>query len=131
MKSSQPAKLSFTAVISAIRTAIHRNKAHDKANTSEATTENTDTAWQREPNVPAQKKRAPKVALLAKSKYTKLKASSAAGEVHKTRMALKDRGDKLDTADDRTAKMAHRANDFALASRQLMIKHRDRKWYQL
>lgn len=46
-------------------------------------------------------------------------------------MALNERGDKLSALEDRTARMANEAENFSSAAHQLMVKYRDRKWYQL
>jgi len=59
------------------------------------------------------------------------KAGSVAAEVAKTRMALNERGDKLGKLEDRTERMANEAENFSQAAHQLMVRCRDRKWYQL
>ena len=59
------------------------------------------------------------------------KAGSVAAEVQKTRMALNERGDKLSALEDRTQRMANEAENFSNAAHQLMVRCRERKWYQL
>ena len=59
------------------------------------------------------------------------RAGSVASEVQKARLALNERGDKLSALEDRTARMASEAENFSSAAHQLMVKYRDRKWYQL
>lgn len=59
------------------------------------------------------------------------KAGSVAAEVQKTRQALNERGDKLSMLEDRTQRMANEAENFSNAAHQLMVRCRERKWYQL
>ena len=59
------------------------------------------------------------------------KAGSVAAEVQKTRQALNERGDKLSMLEDRTQRMANEAENFSNAAQQLMVRCRERKWYQL
>lgn len=59
------------------------------------------------------------------------KAGSVAAEVQKTRQALNERGDKLGMLEDRTQRMANEAENFSNAAHQLMVRCRERKWYQL
>ncbi|KAL3882515.1 hypothetical protein ACJMK2_028851 [Sinanodonta woodiana] len=57
-------------------------------------------------------------------------SGTIAGEVAKTRQALSERGEKLSGVEERTAQMASEAESYAHASHQLMLKYKDKKWYQ-
>jgi syntaxin-binding protein 5 len=58
-------------------------------------------------------------------------ATGVAAEVMKTRQALTERGEKLGMLEERTQRMANEAEAFGAAAHQLLVKCRDRKWYQL
>ncbi|KAK3588352.1 hypothetical protein CHS0354_003282 [Potamilus streckersoni] len=57
-------------------------------------------------------------------------SGTIAGEVAKTRQALSERGEKLSGVEERTAQMASEAETYAHAAHQLMLKYKDKKWYQ-
>ena len=46
-------------------------------------------------------------------------------------MAAIERGEKLGKLEDRTAAMMNEAENFSSSARQLMLKYKDKKWYQL
>lgn len=58
-------------------------------------------------------------------------ANTVAGEVAKTRNMLVERGQKLGQVEDKTEKMMNEAENFSSAAHQLMLKYKDKKWYQL
>jgi len=60
-----------------------------------------------------------------------VKAGSVAAEVMKTRQALNERGERLGLLTERTERMANEAETFSQAAHQLMVRCRERKWYQL
>lgn len=41
-----------------------------------------------------------------------------------------ERGEKLEQVEERTQRMATEADKFSSTSHQLMLKYRDKKWYQ-
>ncbi|XP_060801515.1 syntaxin-binding protein 5 isoform X2 [Amyelois transitella] len=59
------------------------------------------------------------------------RASSAAGEVARAHMLVLERGDKLSQLEDRTERMHMQAGEFSSSAHQLMLKYKDKKWYQL
>ena len=59
------------------------------------------------------------------------RATGIAAEVAKTRQNLLERGDKLGLLEEKTEMMRSEAEAFGNAAHQLMVKYRDRKWYQL
>ena len=46
-------------------------------------------------------------------------------------MLAMERGEKLGQLEDKTAKMAADAENFSSAAHQLMLRYKDKKWYQL
>jgi len=60
-----------------------------------------------------------------------MRSGTVAGDVSRARMLLVERGDKLGQLDDKTAKMMSDAENFSSAAHQLMLKYKDKKWYQL
>jgi syntaxin-binding protein 5 len=63
--------------------------------------------------------------------HLQMRSSTAASEVQRARMLLVERGEKLGHLEDKTAKMAADAENFSSAAHQLMLKYKDKKWYQL
>ncbi|KAJ0183057.1 hypothetical protein K1T71_001033 [Dendrolimus kikuchii] len=59
------------------------------------------------------------------------RASTAAGEVSRAHMMVLERGDKLSQLEDRTERMHNEAAQFSTSAHQLMLKYKDKKWYQL
>lgn len=41
-----------------------------------------------------------------------------------------ERGEKLGELDDRSAQMMSQAENFAQAAHQVMLRYKDKKWYQ-
>ncbi|CAL8108825.1 unnamed protein product [Orchesella dallaii] len=60
-----------------------------------------------------------------------MRAGTLAGEVSKTRQMMVERGQKLGQLEDKTEKMMNEAETFSTAAHQLMLKYKDKKWYQL
>ncbi|XP_069961371.1 syntaxin-binding protein 5 isoform X4 [Cherax quadricarinatus] len=60
-----------------------------------------------------------------------VRAGTVAGDINKTRMQLVERGQKLGELEERTGKMMNEAESFSSAAHQLMLKYKDKKWYQL
>ncbi|GBP86141.1 Syntaxin-binding protein 5-like [Eumeta japonica] len=59
------------------------------------------------------------------------RASTAAGEVSRAHQLVVERGDKLSQLEDRTERMHLQAAEFGSSAHQLMLKYKDKKWYQL
>ncbi|KAL2098875.1 hypothetical protein ACEWY4_005355 [Coilia grayii] len=58
-------------------------------------------------------------------------ASGVVGELARTRMALDERGQKLGELEERTAGMMASADSFSKHAHDMMLKYKDKKWYQL
>ncbi|KAG1677413.1 Syntaxin-binding protein 5-like [Nymphon striatum] len=63
--------------------------------------------------------------------HIRAQQGSLAGELSRTRMALQERGEALGQLEDKSARMMSEAENFSNMSHQLMLKYRDKKWYQL
>lgn len=59
------------------------------------------------------------------------RAGSAAGDVARAHMLVVERGDKLSRLEDNTERMHNQAAEFSSSAHQLMLKYKDKKWYQL
>ncbi|XP_075975064.1 syntaxin-binding protein tomosyn isoform X7 [Anticarsia gemmatalis] len=59
------------------------------------------------------------------------RASTAASEVARAHMLVVERGDKLSQLEERTERMHSQAAEFSSSAHQLMLKYKDKKWYQL
>ncbi|CAL1675644.1 unnamed protein product [Lasius platythorax] len=59
------------------------------------------------------------------------RVSSATGEVNMAHQMVVERGEKLSQLEDRTARMMSEAENFSQGAHGLMLKYKDKKWYQL
>ncbi|XP_076754792.1 syntaxin-binding protein tomosyn isoform X6 [Xylocopa sonorina] len=59
------------------------------------------------------------------------RATTAAGEVNMAHQMVVERGEKLSHLEDRTARMMAEAESFSQSAHGLMLKYKDKKWYQL
>ncbi|XP_071549214.1 syntaxin-binding protein 5 isoform X4 [Panulirus ornatus] len=59
------------------------------------------------------------------------RVGTVTGDIARTRMILAERGQKLGDLEERTGKMMTEAESFSSAAHQLMLKYKDKKWYQL
>ncbi|XP_055888508.1 syntaxin-binding protein 5-like isoform X1 [Biomphalaria glabrata] len=57
-------------------------------------------------------------------------AGASSSEFTRTRMLLSERGEKLGDLEDRSAQMMNSAEQFASAAHNVMLKCKDKKWYQ-
>lgn len=57
-------------------------------------------------------------------------ASGVAGDLARARLALDERGQKLGELEDRTAAMLASADSFSKQAHEMMIKYKEKKWYQ-
>ncbi|XP_069133326.1 syntaxin-binding protein 5-like isoform X4 [Argopecten irradians] len=62
--------------------------------------------------------------------HLQTQTTSAAGEIGRAHKAFIERGEKLADLGDRSEQMSMQAESFATASHQLMLKYKDKKWYQ-
>ncbi|XP_029385818.1 syntaxin-binding protein 5-like isoform X1 [Echeneis naucrates] len=60
----------------------------------------------------------------------KVAASGAVGEIARARIALDERGQRLGELEERTALMMTSAETFSKHAHELMLKCKDKKWYQ-
>ncbi|XP_051578210.1 syntaxin-binding protein 5-like isoform X1 [Myxocyprinus asiaticus] len=58
-------------------------------------------------------------------------ASGVVGELARARIALDERGQKLGDLEERTAAMMSSADSFSKHAHDMMLKYKDKKWYQL
>ncbi|XP_060790454.1 syntaxin-binding protein 5 isoform X7 [Neoarius graeffei] len=58
-------------------------------------------------------------------------ASGVVGELARARIALDERGQKLGELEERTAAMMASADSFSKHAHDVMLKYKDKKWYQL
>ncbi|XP_029042043.1 syntaxin-binding protein 5 isoform X5 [Osmia bicornis bicornis] len=59
------------------------------------------------------------------------RVTTATGEVNMAHQMVMERGEKLSQLEDRTARMMTEAEGFSQSAHGLMLKYKDKKWYQL
>ncbi|XP_055681167.1 syntaxin-binding protein 5 isoform X9 [Lutzomyia longipalpis] len=59
------------------------------------------------------------------------RANTATSEIARAHQLAMERGDKLSQLEDRTERMANQAQEFSGTAHSLMLKYKDKKWYQL
>lgn len=59
------------------------------------------------------------------------RASTAASEISRAHQLAMERGDKLNQLEERAERMNSQAQEFSGTSHALMLKYKDKKWYQL
>ncbi|XP_059479058.1 syntaxin-binding protein 5 isoform X8 [Neocloeon triangulifer] len=59
------------------------------------------------------------------------RATSASSEVSRARDLFVERGEKLGVLEERAERMRNEAESFSTSAHQLMLKYKDKKWYQL
>ncbi|XP_037822886.1 syntaxin-binding protein 5 isoform X3 [Lucilia sericata] len=59
------------------------------------------------------------------------RASTAASEISRAHLLAMERGEKLNLLEERAERMANQAQDFSGTAHNLMLKYKDKKWYQL
>lgn len=59
------------------------------------------------------------------------RVTSVTGEVNRAHKLMIERGEKLGQLEDRAEKMRSEAENFQTTAHDLMLKYRDKKWYQL
>ncbi|KAG8223281.1 hypothetical protein J437_LFUL001558, partial [Ladona fulva] len=59
------------------------------------------------------------------------RAGSVSGEVWRAHQAVVERGEKLGLLEERSQRMMSEAENFSHSAHQVMLKYKDKKWYQL
>lgn len=59
------------------------------------------------------------------------RVQAVTSEVARAHQQVLERGDKLGQLDERAERMASQASEFSSSAHQLMLKYKDKKWYQL
>lgn len=59
------------------------------------------------------------------------RVTTATGEVNMAHQMVMERGEKLSQLEERTARMMTEAEGFSQSAHGLMLKYKDKKWYQL
>ncbi|XP_065332284.1 syntaxin-binding protein 5 isoform X9 [Cloeon dipterum] len=59
------------------------------------------------------------------------RATSASSEVSRAHQMMVERGEKLGVLEERAERMRNEAESFSTSAHQLMLKYKDKKWYQL
>ncbi|XP_055843141.1 syntaxin-binding protein 5 isoform X6 [Episyrphus balteatus] len=59
------------------------------------------------------------------------RTSTAASEISRAHQLAMERGEKLNMLEERAERMANEAQNFTGTAHQLMLKYKDKKWYQL
>ncbi|XP_071449557.1 syntaxin-binding protein 5 isoform X3 [Hetaerina americana] len=60
-----------------------------------------------------------------------VRAGSVSGEVWRAHQAVVERGEKLGLLEERSQRMMNEAENFSHSAHQVMLKYKDKKWYQL
>lgn len=55
----------------------------------------------------------------------------ATSEISRAHMLMVQRGDKLNQLEEKTERMMNEAENFQSSAHSLMLKYKDKKWYQL
>ncbi|XP_043235836.1 syntaxin-binding protein 5-like isoform X13 [Amphibalanus amphitrite] len=67
----------------------------------------------------------------AQAEQLQARVSSTGGDVGRARQAMIERGQKLSKLEDRTEQLMADADNFSSTAHQLMMRYKDKKWYQL
>lgn len=59
------------------------------------------------------------------------RATSACSEVNRAHKLMLERGEKLSQLEERSERMRNEAENFSSTAHDLMLKYKDKKWYQL
>lgn len=59
------------------------------------------------------------------------RAFSASSEVSRAHKLMLERGEKLSQLEDKAERMRNEAENFGSSAHELMLKYKDKKWYQL
>ncbi|XP_037083443.1 syntaxin-binding protein 5-like isoform X2 [Pollicipes pollicipes] len=67
----------------------------------------------------------------AQAEQLQARVATSGGEVGRARQLMVERGQKLSKLEDRTEQMMADADNFSSTAHQLMMRYKDKKWYQL
>ena len=67
----------------------------------------------------------------AQAEQLQARVGSTGGEIGRARQAMIERGQKLSKLEDRTEQLMADADNFSNTAHQLMMRYKDKKWYQL
>lgn len=59
------------------------------------------------------------------------RVGSVTSEISRAHQLALERGDKLNQLEERTERMRNEAENFSTSAHSLMLKYKDKKWYQL
>lgn len=59
------------------------------------------------------------------------RAQSSTSEIGRAHKLMVERGDKLNQLEERAERMRYEAENFSSSAHDLMLKYKDKKWYQL
>lgn len=59
------------------------------------------------------------------------RVQSSTSEVNRAHKLMLERGEKLNQLEDRAERMRTEAENFSSTAHDLMLKYKDKKWYQL
>lgn len=59
------------------------------------------------------------------------RANAATNEISRAHQLVLERGEKLNQLEDRAERMSSQAQEFSSTTHNLMLKYKDKKWYQL
>lgn len=59
------------------------------------------------------------------------RVGSVTGDISRAHMLMVERGDKLNQLEERTQRMMNESETFSHSAHSLMLKYKDKKWYQL
>lgn len=59
------------------------------------------------------------------------RVNTSTSEISRAHRLMVERGDKLGQLEDKAEKMRSEAENFSSSAHDLMLKYRDKKWYQL
>lgn len=59
------------------------------------------------------------------------RATNVSSEISRAHQMMVERGDKLNQLEERTQRMMNEAENYSGTAHQLMLKYKDKKWYQL
>lgn len=59
------------------------------------------------------------------------RVTSSTSEVGRAHKLMVERGDKLNQLEERAERMRSEAENFSSSAHDIMLKYRDKKWYQL
>lgn len=59
------------------------------------------------------------------------RVQSSTSEIGRAHKLMIERGDKLNQLEERAERMRYEAENFSSTAHDLMLKYKDKKWYQL